>query len=77
MIAWWNAASGTYSTFIVGVTPPGSPWDFNISGGVGYYLSVTDTTTFTLNGTPLTDVSVALYPGWNAIGWWNTTSTTA
>ena len=77
MIAWWDAASGQYVTYIVGVTPPGSQWDFSIEDGVSYYLSVTSDTTFVVNGTPLTAISVPLYPGWNAIGWWKTRSVTA
>jgi len=77
MIAWWNAASGTYSTFIVGVTPPGSPWDFTIDNGVGYYVKVAGDTTATVNGTLIGSVSVTLYPGWNTLGWWKDAATTA
>ncbi|HDN50475.1 MAG TPA: hypothetical protein ENG06_01720 [Thermoplasmatales archaeon] len=77
MIAWWSAQYGMYITFIVGVTPPGSPWDFNITDGVSYYVSVTNDSYLTVNGTPLNDVNVTLYPGWNTIGWWKTRATTA
>ncbi|RLF33015.1 MAG: hypothetical protein DRN07_03655 [Thermoplasmata archaeon] len=78
MIAWWNAASGTYKTFIVGVTPPGSPYDFDIADGVGYYVKVAgDTHLVITNGTPLDSVNVTLYPGWNTIGWWSAVPTTA
>jgi len=76
-VVWWDAQSNMYLTFLVGITPPGSPWDFNISDGVGYYLSVTNDTNFVINGTPLDSVNVTLYPGWNTIGWWKTRATTA
>ena len=77
MIAWWDAAAGTYKTFIVGVTPPGSPFDFAIADGVGYYVKVAGDTTLTVSGMPLSTVNVQLYPGWNTIGWWKDAPTTA
>ena len=77
MLAWWNAATSSYTTFIVGVTPPGSPWDFAIAGGVGYYVKVAGDVNVTLHGIPLTSASVTLYPGWNTIGWWKETPTNA
>ena len=77
MIAWWNAATDTYTTFIVGVTPPGSPWDFAINDGIGYYVKVTDDSSLALSGIPITTANVALYSGWNTIGWWKMTATTA
>ena len=77
MIAWWDASTGTYTTFIVGVTPPGSPWDFAINDGIGYYVKVANDTVLTVSGMPLTTVNVTLYTGWNTIGWWKMTATTA
>lgn len=77
MVAWWDAASSTYNTFIVGVTPPGSPWDFAINDGVGYYVKVAGDTTATVNGTLLISANVTLYPGWNTLGWWKNSPTTA
>lgn len=77
MLASWDAATGTYTTFIVGITPPGSPWDFVINDGMGYYVKVTNDTTLPVNGTMLNAVSVTLYPGWNTIGWWKGVPTMA
>ena len=77
MIAHWNASTGSYSTFIVGVTPPGSQWDFAIEDGISYYVKVTGDTSFTVSGVPLENVSITLYPGWNTIGWWHTSPTNA
>ena len=77
MLAWWNAATSTFTTFIVGITPPGSPWDFAINDGIGYYVKVANDTLLTLSDTPLGTVNVTLYTGWNTIGWWKMTATTA
>ncbi len=77
MLASWDAGTGTYTTFIVGITPPGSPWDFAIDDGIGYYVKVSNDTVLSLNGTSLGNVSVSLYPGWNTIGWWKDVPTTA
>ncbi|HDN51154.1 MAG TPA: hypothetical protein ENG06_05205 [Thermoplasmatales archaeon] len=41
MIAWWDASTGTYKTFIVGVTPPGSPYDFAVTRGMGLFAMAT------------------------------------
>jgi len=77
MIAWWNAATSTFTTFIVGITPPDSPWDFAINDGIGYYVKVANDTLLSLVDTPLSTVNVTLYTGWNTIGWWKDASTTA
>ncbi|RLF39873.1 MAG: hypothetical protein DRN21_03025, partial [Thermoplasmata archaeon] len=40
IVAMWDAASGSYTTFIVGITPPGSPWDFTVDYGMGLLVKV-------------------------------------
>jgi hypothetical protein len=67
---------GNNSTGIVtGSSPP--ELDFPIEDGSGYFVAVNDECIFSLSGTPVTDVSVPLYGGWNMIGWFNETNTTA
>jgi len=41
MLAQWNAATSSYTTFLVGITPPGSPWDFTVERGMGFFVKVT------------------------------------
>ena len=41
MLAMYDAASGSYTVFLVGITPPGSPYDFAVTRGMGLFAKVT------------------------------------
>jgi hypothetical protein len=51
--------------------------NFPLENGVGYFVFVTTDSTFVYSGTPVTNVSVHLFTGWNLIGWYNEFTTMA
>jgi len=68
----WDAANDTYKIFTSN-SPPSQ--DFRILPGVGYFIGISNDTSFSVNGAPLTEVSIHLYPGWNLIGWFKDETT--
>ncbi|MDI6887938.1 MAG: metallophosphoesterase, partial [Candidatus Thermoplasmatota archaeon] len=48
--------------------------DFVLENGVGYFVMVTEPTTLLIIGERLQSLQIALKPGWNSIGWFNSTS---
>lgn len=73
-ISMWNQNEESYHSYIVG--GPES-FDFPIEDGVGYYVVVTDDTSVTFNGIPLSSASVTIQDGYNHLGWYDTEDTTA
>ena len=60
----WNASKGDFDLYV-----PGSPYDFAIEDGVGYFIAVTQNSSLYLEGVAIESVNVTLYVGWNALGW--------
>jgi hypothetical protein len=74
IVAYWNASAGMFESFVVGVTPGSG---FAIEDGVGYFVYVNTSGTFSVTGAPLSSVAVDLYTGWNTIGWYDAAATSA
>jgi len=73
-ISRWDPALQTYDTYIVGGPPS---FDFEIQDGYGYFIDVDESSILTMIGLDITDVEVSLKTGWNLIGWYKESSTTA
>ncbi len=74
IVAYWNASAGMFESYVVGVTPGDG---FAIEDGVGYFVYVNTSDTFSVTGAPLSTVAVDLYTGWNTIGWFDAAATSA
>jgi len=74
IVAYWNASTGMFQSYVVGVTPGSG---FAIEDGVGYFVYVNTSTMFSVTGVPLSSVAVDLYQGWNTIGWFGADATNA
>jgi len=69
----WVESSQSYWFYL-----PGYPsFDFELQNGEGYFVEMSGSDTLTITGPPIDNVDVSLYTGWNMIGWYNQTSTTA
>ncbi len=75
IVAYYNATSGMFESFLVGVSPPSA--DFVIEDGVGYFVYMATDTFYGGVDIPISNVSVDLSAGWNTLGWCNTTATSA
>ncbi|RLI48041.1 MAG: hypothetical protein DRP09_21815, partial [Candidatus Thorarchaeota archaeon] len=67
LILTWNSSKQDFDAYT-----PGNP-DFPIENGKGYIVGVTDSTTFSVSGTPIDNVTYNLYNGWNMLGWFDET----
>jgi hypothetical protein len=74
IVAYWNASAGMFESYVVGITPG---LGFAIEDGVGYFVYVNTSGTFSVTGAPLSSVAVDLYTGWNTIGWYDAAATSA
>jgi hypothetical protein len=75
IVSYYNASTGAFQSFVIGTSPPSL--DFAIADGVGYFVYMNCRRIFSVVDTPISDVSVDLYAGWNTIGWYNATATNA
>jgi len=67
---------GNNDTFVSHVV--GSPYDdFPILDGVGYFIYLGHDSYLNMTGLPITTVNVPIYIGWNLIGWYHDSATTA
>jgi len=74
IVAYWNASAGMFESYVVGVTPGSG---FPIRDGVGYFVYVNTSSSFSVTGVPLSSVAVDLHTGWNTIGWFDADATNA
>ncbi len=74
IVAYWNASAGMFQSYVVGITPGSG---FAIEDGVGYFVYVNTSDTFSVTGAPLSSVAVDLFTGWNTIGWYDADATNA
>ncbi|HEC76387.1 MAG TPA: PKD domain-containing protein [Thermoplasmatales archaeon] len=72
IILGWNASTGDFNLYV-----PGSPYDFVIENGHGYFVGMSYDSIFSLVDIPVENVSVPLYTGWNMLGWFKENETTA
>ena len=73
-ISGWDPVLQTYDTYIVGGPPS---FDFEIQDGRGYFIDMTISDDIFIIGPMISSVSVDLKTGWNLIGWYHETSTSA
>ena len=74
IVCCWDSIDQEYECFTIH-SPSG--YDFPIENGMGYFIGVTEDSNFSVTGRPISNVSIDLHIGWNLIGWFNETSTTA
>jgi len=60
----WNATKQDFDVYV-----PGSPYDFTIKDGQGYFVGMKNDSIFSLNDVPIQQVNVSLFKGWNCLGW--------
>jgi len=73
-ISCWEPVLQTYDTYIVGGPPS---FDFELQDGHGFFVDMTSSDMLILTGIYIVDVSIPLKTGWNLIGWYHETSTSA
>ena len=76
IILGWNASLQDFDIYV-----PGSPYDFPIENGKGYFIGIaenvtTNNVTFNVTGLPIENVSIPLVTGWNMLGWYHEQPTT-
>ncbi|HEC82337.1 MAG TPA: hypothetical protein ENI53_00430 [Thermoplasmatales archaeon] len=72
IILGWNASSGDFNLYV-----PGSPYDFTIKDGHGYFIGINQDSIFSLVDILMYNVSIPLSIGWNMLGWFKENETTA
>jgi len=72
LILKWNNSKNDFDVYT-----PGSPNNFVIENGIGYFISVSNNTILSVTGMPIQSVNITLLVGWNSLGWFNPTQTNA
>ena len=72
IILKWNASKGNFDLYV-----SGSPYDFAIEDGIGYFIAVTQNSSLYVEGIAIESVNVTLYVGWNMLGWFKENTTHA
>ena len=72
LILKWNTSRGDFDVYV-----PGSPYNFAVEDGIGYFICVDNDTNLSISGLPITIVNITLLVGWNSLGWFNSTQTNA
>ncbi|MDI6855223.1 MAG: metallophosphoesterase [Candidatus Thermoplasmatota archaeon] len=69
----WNSSAQSFETHKRGTNEN----NFTIDAGVGYWVYLTNPSSFTFNGSRFAALKMDLNPGWNSIGRFNLTTTDA
>ncbi|HEC82376.1 MAG TPA: PKD domain-containing protein [Thermoplasmatales archaeon] len=72
IILSWNASLQDFMLYA-----PGTPYDFVIEDGHGYFVGMNHDSIFSLVDSPIQSVNVTLYIGWNMLGWFKENETNA
>jgi len=72
LILKWNNSKDDFDVYT-----HGSPNNFVIENGTGYFISVNSNTNLSVTGMPIKSVNITLLVGWNSLGWFNPTQTNA
>jgi len=72
LILKWNNSKNDFDVYT-----HGSPNNFAIENGTGYFISVSNNTILSVTGMPIQSVNITLLVGWNSLGWFNPTQTNA
>jgi len=72
LILKWNNSKNDFDVYV-----PGSPNNFAIENGIGYFISVSNNTNFSIFGFSILSVDIVLLPEWNSLGWFKEEQTNA
>ena len=72
LILKWNNSKDDFDVYT-----HGSPNNFAIENGTGYFISVSNNTNLSVTGLPITSVNITLLVGWNSLGWFKEEQTNA
>ena len=72
LILKWNNSKNDFDVYT-----HGSPNNFAIENGTGYFISVSNNTNLSVTGLPITSVNITLLVGWNSLGWFKEEQTNA
>jgi len=72
LILKWNNSRNDFDVYV-----PGSPNNFAIENGIGYFISVSNNTNLSVTGMPIARVNITLLQGWNSLGWFEEEQTNA
>jgi hypothetical protein len=75
IVSRWNSELQRLESYIENISNPMN--DFDIINGKGYYVNVESNTQFSVTGLELSGVIVDLVEGFNLLGWYESSSTTA
>ena len=73
VLCMFNGKTQSFQTHIVHIPHD----DFPILDGVGYFIYLGHDSYLNMTGLPITTVNVPIYIGWNLIGWYHDSATTA
>jgi hypothetical protein len=72
VIVMFDGSTQSFFTHVIG-----TPWDnFAIEDGLGYFIYITNDSTYSLRELPISNVNVSIHPSWNLIGWYHDYVTT-
>ncbi|HEC77054.1 MAG TPA: hypothetical protein ENI33_07350 [Thermoplasmatales archaeon] len=72
IILGWNTSKQDFDIYV-----PGSPYDFAIEDGHGYFIGMNHDSIFSMYDIPIQQVNVSLSAGWNCLGWFREKETNA
>ena len=72
IILKWNNSKDDFDVYV-----PGSPCDFNIEDGIGYFVAISYNTFFAIEDVSIASVNITLLVGWNSLGWFKEEQTNA
>jgi len=72
LILKWNNSKNDFDVYT-----HGSPNNFAIENGTGYFISVSNNTNLSVTGLPIQSVNITLLVGWNSLGWFKEEQTNA
>jgi len=72
IILKWNESMQDFMVYV-----QGSPYDFSIDDGHGYFVAVNKNTTFFFVAPVIAGINITLLQGWNSLGWFKEEQTNA
>jgi len=72
LVLKWNNSKNDFDVYT-----SGSPNNFAIENGTGYFISVSNNTNLSVTGLPIKSVNITLLVGWNSLGWFKEEQTNA
>lgn len=72
IILRWNTTLQDFDLYV-----PGSPYNFAMQDGIGYFIGVKNDSIFSMVDFPIQEVNISLVVGWNCLGWFSSWQTNA